>query len=112
MTERWRPTLLQLVAFGTWEPNITQPQEREVLVELRTLLYSKELKSLKGFKEIADDHGLALIEDERNPDQASNLDSYRLVKKVTDDGMDINPSEVYEKLDEYTIAIITFEKKS
>lgn len=111
MTEQWRPTLLELAAIGTWEPNITQPQEKEALSEFRALLDSKELKTLKDFREIADDHGLALIEGERDPMQDRNLDSYRLVKKVTDDGHDIESGEIYEKIDEYTLAAITFEKQ-
>lgn len=111
-SEGYQPRFLKVDGFATYSQNVTQPQEREALQELRHLFDNEEALTLQGFRELADDYGLALIEDERYPLQDKDLDSYRLVKRTTDEGEEIGGNEIHEKLNDYTVAMITFKRQS
>lgn len=107
--QEYKPRLLKVDSIMTLERNITQPQDKEAVNHLLRMLREKTPQTFQELQMIVDDHGLSLFEGERSPNQQADLVGYRVVKKVDDNGNDIDPKDLEENLEKYMVLGLTLQ---
>jgi hypothetical protein len=107
--EQPRSTMLEISSIANL-PDLDGP-DLAVIDWLKSHMKSKTLGTLQELRNALIDQGYALVETFRDPedDEAEDLDSYALVRIIDENGDEIPPQVIDQKLEEIMIATVTFQ---